>query len=84
MIHVGKKELTRHSTYSLKRFIVMDACGANAVECSLRVLSLDVHQCKLHNRESVETYVTFLIVLFRFDTFDSFLYLNYTALEIFY
>lgn len=32
MIHAGKKELARHSTHSLKRFIAMDACGANAVE----------------------------------------------------
>lgn len=72
MIRAGKKkELTRHSTHSLKRFIAMDACGANAVVCSPGVLSLDAHQCKLHNRESMETCVAFLILLFRSDTFRS-------------
>jgi len=45
MIHAGEKELARHSTHSLKRFIAMDACGANAVECSLGVLSLRARQC---------------------------------------
>lgn len=63
-----KKELTRHSTHSLKRFIAMDACGANALSSvfARSILSLDAHQCKLQNRESMETRV-----LFRLDNIST-------------